>query len=169
MTAIALPRYPSIDEMLQDFLRSGATGYGNESRSVSNQTQEQSKEVRRSLSLVRTAGSVQKLRDLQEGWDGRDAEPPSKLLIAHAEAFWQAIDHNVPSRLMRPSIRMSRDGYVSFSWIKPKENRELHIWFHDGDEITYEVHLRTPKITTDKKKAPLEDVIEALKNFYRQS
>jgi hypothetical protein len=159
------PKYPNIADMLRDFSDSASTGQGTESLSVYEQSTDQTRSVRETISLSPTPEPIQRLRDLEEGWDGRDAEPPSEQLLAYAEAFWLTIE-KLPPVFQRPTVRMTRDGYIAFSWMQPKQLKELHVWFHDGEEVDFEIHLRTSRERVDKKEATSEDIVNAMVKFF---
>jgi hypothetical protein len=160
------PKYQNVIDMLNDFSDSGSTGQADESQLVHLQSTNECFNLREAISLNPVPAPIQRLRELEEGWDGRDADPPSELVLAHAEAFWSDFVDSFPASFQRPTVRMARDGYIAFSWVDQKLGKELHIWFHDDEPMAYEVHLRSRKSRLDKKQASLQDLANAVVIFF---
>lgn len=155
------------EKSVEDLLDFGYTGQSAEAHFVENQLAEQQNPWRNSETLRKRIPEIEALRGLQEGWDGRDAEAPSDDVVSHAEVVWLLIDNELPRGFARPTVKMSRDGFVSFSWIVPN-NKELHIWIHDDETVWYELHLRrsTGK-PVDIDCASPDDLMQAVAEFFK--
>ncbi len=157
----------TIEDLLQEQIDSGSSGNGSDAQLLETEMAQQQAPIRDAVSLRKSIPAIDKLRELTEGWDGRDADPPSESLLSHAEALWRAIDDTLSREFLRPTVRMCRDGYISFSWIVPEPRKELHVWIHDDEPITYELHLRTPAGPVDNEQANVADLFSAVGKFFR--
>jgi|ERR1700733_9549944 len=104
-------------------------------------------------------GPIERLQDLSDGWDGRDAQRPSEVLLANAERAWQLIYANFPAAPAHPKVRMGRANFISFSWTQKDPRKELHIWVHDSEQFKGEFHFRSG---TDQKDGLIESNDELL-------
>jgi hypothetical protein len=158
----------SMSDFLWDLIDGPVTPNG-ESDSARDDFRKECAEINQSLSLQRKSEQVERLRELEEGWDGRDAEPPSDDLLRAAETVWFEVADRFPSDFQRPLVRMSRNGYVTFTWMNRSGDKELHIYIHEGEQerVRHEAHLRAPSLPPfDSKDASFSELRWCVREFY---
>jgi len=72
------------------------------------------------------------LQNLEAGWDGYDALPPSSQTITRAEQVWRGLLQEFRKEEL-PAIEPGPDDFVAFIWEQHYPNKRLRLWVHhDG-------------------------------------
>jgi len=79
-----------------------------------------------------------KMKQLEIGWDGYDAEVPSAQLISAAESLWSAVKDAFPN-LPEPKITPGPDELIEFSWSKNGTN-SLVVGLYGTENITCDMY-----------------------------
>ncbi|MDZ4837522.1 MAG: hypothetical protein SGJ27_27365 [Candidatus Melainabacteria bacterium] len=77
----------------------------------------------------------QRLRNLQRGWDGYDADPPSEALIRQGEGLWSVLSELHATKM--PMVRAGADNFITFSWLENYPMEQLEVSIYENDDGTF--------------------------------
>lgn len=106
---------------------------------------------------------VNKVRYLEKGWDGYDAEPLSKDVLAKADAFYAAVRSLCDKDA--PQVAASGDDVVAFAWTAHAPSKRLDVWFHgDEEDAEWSLDVDGKSVESDCT-SNLEELVQVVNRY----